>query len=220
MARVILGGGPRRRGVRPAVVGGAWGSPIPPTPGALAWASPVKEGAQEAPQQDPVLRACVDMAVHELHPRDIHVGSWKWGGQRMAREPKPPHPPHGQALAWAGPRPSLTTQPKVATSALRKGQRLWCHQPWGTHDGLLLKHQSRQQRLAPWLPGSKGQILNHCVSSPSNHAMETLIYPHVANSAANTYTSFRGGHLEVSLCFVSMLRGCQLPQDTASGQQG
>lgn len=46
-----------------------------PNPRALARASPVKEGGQEAPQQDLVPCACTDMAVHELRPCDVHIGA-------------------------------------------------------------------------------------------------------------------------------------------------
>ena len=51
------------------------GHPVLPHTGALAWASPVKEGGQEAPQQDLVPRARTDVAVHELRPGDVHVGA-------------------------------------------------------------------------------------------------------------------------------------------------
>lgn len=84
-----------------------------PTPRALARASPVKEGGQEAPQQDLVPRARADVAVHELRPRDVHVGAWRGaeGGQgpQSATFPTWPGPGLGQPTSQSPGEPRHLT---------------------------------------------------------------------------------------------------------------
>lgn len=75
---------------------GRMGQPPPLHPGSVR-ASPVKEGGQEAPQQDLVPRARADMAVHELRPRDVHIGAWS-GEQEGGRGPQTATFP-----TWPGP---------------------------------------------------------------------------------------------------------------------
>lgn len=96
LASVFLGVGEWGGGHKGEKSGPLWWLGAHSTPWDLARASPVKEGGQEAPQQDLVPRACADMAVHELCPCDVHVGAWK-ERRRVAGGPKLPRSPHGQS---------------------------------------------------------------------------------------------------------------------------
>lgn len=97
LASVFLGWGAWRRGVRPSPWQGVQGAPLPSS----ARASPVKEGGQEAPQQDLVPRARADVTVHELRPCDVYVGACS-GEQEGGRGTPNCHVPY-----LAGPRLGL-----------------------------------------------------------------------------------------------------------------
>lgn len=86
-------------GVRPSAVGG--GGSRPPLHLGSVRASPVKEGSQEAPQQDLVPRARADVAVHELRPRDVHIGAWS--GEQEGGRGAPDCPVPHLAKPWPGP---------------------------------------------------------------------------------------------------------------------
>ena len=152
------------RGVRPPPV------VSPPTLGALVGASPVKEGGQEAPQQDLVPGARADVAVHELRPRDVHVGAWRGrGGERIARAQTATFPTR--------PGPTKTPLDNSTQSCLLDTQerRETVAPPSTGHPGAhpatsVIEEQA--ESMEPWHLESWGQILNRCVGQPWNHPHE------------------------------------------------
>lgn len=143
-----------------------------PLPGILE-ASPVKEGGEEAPQQDLVPRARTDVAVHELCPRDVHVGAWRgeteggWGPQTATYPTRP-----GPLLRAP---PQQLQGPRAVLLGLGKGQRWWRHCPWGTYViSVPPRTRGAFACTTSWVSGrtrsgglhagtnAEGQILNHC----------------------------------------------------------
>lgn len=152
-------------GVRPSAVGGS----RPPLHLGSVRASPVKEGGQEAPQQDLVPRARADVAVHELRPRDVHIGAWSGeqeGGRGPQTAPFPTWPSPGLGPAKTPPDNSprhglVSDQERPAGGATVHGAPTACRacsRSWGfcPHSHLGTR-KNRQWKLTPRQPDTKSQ---------------------------------------------------------------